>query len=471
MNEVNDNVWRPQKGPQTEVLSRSEREILYGGARFGGKSEAGLAWLCEDEYINNPAFYSLVIRHDYEDLANWLFRARRFFRGRGEVVGNPAIIRWRGGGITQTGHWKDKNSVHKYLGNEYQKILVEESTQCFSTMQEYEMLLGSLRSTTPGLVPQILMTTNPGGPGHTWHKKYFVEKAYNKCYWDPESGSSRIFIPSKFSDNKIGCGLDKQYVAWLNGLSSKLRAAWRDGSWDAFEGQMFPSVGMRELPFVIDPSDSVGRLFASLDIGIGHPTSFGLWWVDHQNNPHRLFTYKNVLRSHRAHAQEVYDKLQGFKWTRGMFPSVCWSSHDAWTKANLRDGWTYSPIDEYMDVFKEKGTQFVKANTDRKAGCMVMQEFFAEKDGQPTVRYWDEYNQTYVEDVTTVEFDKNDKDQYKKVAGDDTADECRYGLMGIATWRSGEIQKKLIASGASNEVIPFSIGTEYEEMFREVALA
>ena len=35
-------VWKPHKGPQTEFLSRNEDEILYGGARGGGKSEASL---------------------------------------------------------------------------------------------------------------------------------------------------------------------------------------------------------------------------------------------------------------------------------------------------------------------------------------------------------------------------------------------------------------------------------------------
>ena len=38
-----DIVFQPNAGPQTEFLSSSEREVLYGGAAGGGKSYAMLA--------------------------------------------------------------------------------------------------------------------------------------------------------------------------------------------------------------------------------------------------------------------------------------------------------------------------------------------------------------------------------------------------------------------------------------------
>ena len=45
--------WDPHSGPQAEALSRSEDEILNGGARGGGKTEAGIAWMAEPEYVKN----------------------------------------------------------------------------------------------------------------------------------------------------------------------------------------------------------------------------------------------------------------------------------------------------------------------------------------------------------------------------------------------------------------------------------
>ena len=61
-------VFEPHPGPQTEALQRSEKEILYGGARGGGKSTAMTAWMVEPNYIENPLYRGLVIRRNYTDL-------------------------------------------------------------------------------------------------------------------------------------------------------------------------------------------------------------------------------------------------------------------------------------------------------------------------------------------------------------------------------------------------------------------
>ena len=60
-------AWQPHSGPQTEALARSEFEILYGGARGGGKTEAGLAWLLRD--IAHPKYRFLVIRRNEKFLS------------------------------------------------------------------------------------------------------------------------------------------------------------------------------------------------------------------------------------------------------------------------------------------------------------------------------------------------------------------------------------------------------------------
>ena len=76
--------WKPQ--PRQEIaLSQDFDELLYGGARFGGKTEGGLAFLAYDtEY---PFYRALVIRKNADDLKDWIDRARIFYRGvRGEVV-------------------------------------------------------------------------------------------------------------------------------------------------------------------------------------------------------------------------------------------------------------------------------------------------------------------------------------------------------------------------------------------------
>lgn len=445
--------WSPQEGPQTEVLLAEEDEVLFGGARGGGKTEGGLAWLANPKYIAHPRYSALVIRRGYEDLGPWVERARHMYSGTGAVIGgNPVTIKWPRGGITRIGYWKDADTLGKYLGNEYQKILVEEITQTIETEKEYKMLLGSLRSTIPELKTQFLGTTNPGGAGHAWVKKYWVNCARNKRFFDPITGKSRLFIPSKVTDNKILCEVDPGYVKYLEGLPENLRKAWLEGDWDLSEGQFFTDFGthMKEQPFVL-PADAGSQIFGSLDIGIGHYTSFGLWWMDSEFTMHRLFSYKANGYTHQFHAEAIFERIAGFKWSNGAFPIKIFVGHDAWNKSRLNGSECRAPIDEYTDVFSRAYGDsvaakrvFEKALTERRNGCAIMREVMATKDGQPGLMYFDVYNQSFEDDMPAAQVDENDPEQYVKKDGaawDDTVDEARYGFMGMYTYRAKQLQR------------------------------
>jgi len=140
--------WKPQD-KQTIALARIEDEILYGGARGGGKTDAGQAWLLYD--IDKPKYRALVIRKNADDLRDWVDRARQMFAGTGAIfTGNPPEIRFPKGGIIRTGHLKDENAYEKYQGHEYQRILIEELTHIPSE-ESYLKLVSSCRSTVDGL--------------------------------------------------------------------------------------------------------------------------------------------------------------------------------------------------------------------------------------------------------------------------------------------------------------------------------
>ena len=165
-------AWKPQPR-QVAALRRAEKEVLYGGARFGGKSEAGRAWLVEPSYLSNPRYQGLVIRKNATDLAEWIEKTRVFYHPIGaNITGNPPVIRFPAGGIVWLGHLKDESAYEKYQGWELHKILVEELTQ-IPRESDYEKLISSCRSTVPGLPPQVFCTANPGGPGHVWVKSRF----------------------------------------------------------------------------------------------------------------------------------------------------------------------------------------------------------------------------------------------------------------------------------------------------------
>ncbi|MBN1999029.1 phage terminase large subunit, partial [candidate division KSB1 bacterium] len=282
--------WKPNPGPQTEVLRRSEDEILFGGSRGGGKTVAGMVWMVEPAYIANPRYQGLVIRKNSDDLSDWIERARHMYRPtRATFAGNPPKIRFPSGALIRTGHLKDKNAYTKYQGHEYQKILIEELTQIPREL-DYEMLWMSNRSTVPGLKAQMFCTANPGGKGHAWVKRRWVDVAGNKTYWHntAEGKFSRIFIPSRVYDTPQLLQNDPKYVAMLDSLPEDLRRAWKDGDWDVFAGQYFSK--WRRDRHVIAPFKIPHEWpkYRGYDHGYAAPTAV-VWIAVDQYNNHYLY--------------------------------------------------------------------------------------------------------------------------------------------------------------------------------------
>lgn len=221
---------------QKEALMSVAFEILFGGSRGGGKTDAGQAWMLYD--VTNPRFRGLVIRRNASDLSDWISRAKAMYRPMRPVFTvNPAQIVFPSGGTIVLGHLKDENAYEKYQGHEYHRILIEELTQ-IPTEELYLRLISSARSTVPGLSPQVFATTNPGGPGHKWVKKRWgIEGTPTKEIYriDETTLRDRTFIPARVDDNPHLMKNDPHYVKFLDGLPDGLRQAWRLGSWSDVE--------------------------------------------------------------------------------------------------------------------------------------------------------------------------------------------------------------------------------------------
>lgn len=253
-------IWKPQP-KQTEALVRREFEVLYGGARGGGKTDAGMAWLlypvwdwiqairAKDFELRDrlKRYRALIIRKNADDLRDWIDRAHWMYTASfGESVtfsGKPVEITFGKDGPTfRTGHLKDENAYQKYQGHEYQRQLIEEVTQ-IPEERQWEDLISSCRSTIPEIEPQVFGTTNPDGPGFYW-----VKERWNIPDW-PEGAvvtetpmRNRVFIPAKLDDNPALNEKDPSYGIRLENMKDESRRkAWRDGYWGEpiIEGVIF----------------------------------------------------------------------------------------------------------------------------------------------------------------------------------------------------------------------------------------
>lgn len=237
-----DRIWIPHPGPQTEVLTRMETEILYGGARGGGKTDAGIVWLTD--HIDNPRYRALVVRKNSNDLADWIDRAGQWYIPMGakkrEIDNVPSFV-WPSGAIIRLGHLKDKDTYTKYQGHEYQRMLIEEATQIPDKLR-YVQLIGSCRSTVEGIKAQVFLTANPGNIGHAWVKERFIDPAPPNTPFKDREGRSFIYIPSTIDDNPTLKEKDPGYVRYLESIKEtdeNLYRAWRFGDWSIFVGQVF----------------------------------------------------------------------------------------------------------------------------------------------------------------------------------------------------------------------------------------
>jgi len=260
--------WVPHP-QQVKALTFLVHELLYGGARGGGKTDAGLVWMVEPRYILNPSYTGLVIRRNANDLTDWIDRARKMYKPlNAKITGIQPEIRFPSGAVIRTGHLKDASSYEKYQGHEYQKILIEELTK-IPREQDYEQLIASARSTIPGLPARVFATTNPDGPGQSWVRKRWCcdqpdERIRTYTYPDPSNPSllqsrTRLYIPAKVEDNPTLIQNDPTYVSFLNSIQDPvLRAQWRDGSWEdiPLKGSYYADLILQLYQPLYDPNQS-----------------------------------------------------------------------------------------------------------------------------------------------------------------------------------------------------------------------
>ncbi len=305
--------WQSNPGPQTWFLLCPCDEILFGGSRGGGKSAALIAWfamgqagLAKDDpakysYLNDPHFRGLMLREQYQDLAEFVEEAREFYRPFNvKPKDDPVIFHFPSGAKIYTNHLGNEEAFSKYKGWNLTKIGIEEVTQ-IPTFQRYLKLLGSLRSVEryyrgkryPKLRTQMALTSNPDGPGAMWVSERFVDiynrgvlLPWNTAVRDMVTGETKVFIPARITDNKY-LRDDKKYMGKLLSQDEVTRKQWIEGDWHAGSGLFFSEfrpdgpIGVEETektPWARHKIDSADLKpwwyrFGGLDVGYDHPAA------------------------------------------------------------------------------------------------------------------------------------------------------------------------------------------------------
>ena len=280
---------------QSEVYQSIATEILYGGAAGAGKSHL-LRVLAIAYCVDIPNCQVYLFRRTSPDLiANHMSGPSGFPTLLAEWIDNKVvkinysknqIVFWNSSTIHMCHCQHDKDVVN-YQGAEIHILLMDELTHFSEDVYRFlrnRVRIGSLDvpEQYKAVVPRIVCGSNPGGIGHNWVKRTFIDFApANAIKETPEEegGLKRQYIPALLKDNQVLVKNDPGYEKRLSGLgSTALVQAMKDGNWDIAAGGYFDDVWERER-HIIEPFDipSSWYIDRSFDWGSSKPYSVGYW--------------------------------------------------------------------------------------------------------------------------------------------------------------------------------------------------
>jgi phage terminase large subunit len=271
---------------QRLFFASTKRRILYGGAKGGGKS-----WAMREKFVLLAMRFDglklLLLRRTLPELRNNHVRPlRALIEGYARYNDDEKAFVFPNGSIIQLGYCDSDNDVLQYQGQEYDVVGFEEA--CLFTEYMLTEIALVARNVRSDFTPRVYYTANPGGPGHAYIKRLFVDRNFK----DGEDPDDYEFIPAKVTDNTVLMENSPEYIRALDALPEDRRRALRDGDWDVFDGQYFPE--FRRHVHVVEPFmiPQHWRKYLAIDYGLDMMAA--LWIaVDTRG---KAYVYREVYR-------------------------------------------------------------------------------------------------------------------------------------------------------------------------------
>jgi hypothetical protein len=283
---------------QQEFLKLDCLEALFGGAVGGGKSDSLL--MAALQHVHVPKYSALILRRTFRDLAlpgAIMDRAKEWLATTdAKWVDLEKKFIFPSGASLSFGYIDNEQDKFRYASAEFQFIGFDELTQFPEAW--YRFMFSRIRKPEGMSVPlRMRSATNPGGIGHEWVRKRFID--------NPDA----VFIPAKLSDNP---SLDsKAYLASLDMLDPGTRRQLVEGLWvrDA-GGLVYLYDGGRNL---CGPIDTQHHILA-IDFGFTDETGFCvLGWRDHDPVTYVVRSFKKSGMIPSAVAERVRELDEIYK--------------------------------------------------------------------------------------------------------------------------------------------------------------
>jgi phage terminase large subunit len=254
---------------------------------------------------------------------------------------------------------------------------MDEATQF--TEREFRYLGACLRGVRD-IPKRFYITCNPGGIGHRWVKRLFIDKAFRTGSVNPEENedpADYTFIFATVEDNTHLRKSSPAYVNMLSSLPEGLRRAYRYGDWDALSGAYFNE--FRSDTHVIRPfpiPDSWAR-YRSIDYGLDMLAC--LWTAIDPSG--RCYVYRELKISglivSEAARTVLESTLPGERIITTFAPPDIWSRQKDTGRS-------------MSELFASCGVPLLRSDSGRVQGHLMIKEMLMHRsDGQPGLLVFD----------------------------------------------------------------------------------
>src|SRR3990167_9906082 len=283
-------TWKPHPGPQTEAFRYFLiYELLYGGAKGGGKTDWLLFDFLEPSLLKKSNYRGIIFRRTFPRLREIIDRSFQWFMGMAQYSKDARCWVWPSGARLFFGHCQYEESKYDYQGHEYQYEGFDQLEEF--TESQYGFLSVQARTSDREIPVRIRATANPGNVGHLWVKRRFIDNKRPMQIYKDDKGLTSIFIPAKVYDNPSLMENDPLYVKRLESLPEQDRKALLDGDWNIFSGQYFKD--WRSEVHVVEPFyiPALWKRFIAGDYGHKKPSSVGWYAVNPEGG---LVRYRDI---------------------------------------------------------------------------------------------------------------------------------------------------------------------------------
>ena len=414
---------------QREFFLSRARHTAYGGARGGGKS-----WAVRTKSkllaFRYPGIKILIVRKTYKELQNnHIEQLTAELAGFAKYNRSDKMFRFPNGSTISFGYCANEGDLGQYQGAEYDVVFIDEAGQL---QESWIRKINLCVRGTNGFPKRTYYTLNPGGPGHAYFKRVFVDRNFNP----DEDPNDYFFIQAKVEDNKALMDTQPDYLRELENLPPTLRAAWKDGRWDVYEGQFFEEFRDdpehyqdRRWTHVIEPFEIPDgwTICRSYDFGYGKPFSCAWWAVDYDGTIYRIMELYGCTRTPN----------EGVKWTPDkQFEEIHKTEmQHPWLKGKTIIGvadpaiWDASRGESVADTAARYGVYFTKGDNERIAGwmqCHYRLQF--DEDGYPRMYVFNTCR-AFIRTIPLLIYDEHKVEDLDTTMEDHVADEWRYFCM------------------------------------------